>query len=234
MNTRHLLIVGRALFFLGVVIGFARSVISIWNNLEATDYYFTGATHAPFKGLRCPMMIAPTEKGNVTVVFNNPTKEEDNFFYRVEISGKAFSTREIEGQIAVPPRQAKDIQFKVDTHDVDLLFFILVKITMLPNSVHSTQDATCGIMVVNILGLTGSQVSLATLILSITGILIGLFLWEGTNSKVNGNRPRIVQFLGLVVLLSLLATYMGWWAVATVLAVIIILLVIISLRFAFA
>ena len=234
MNTRRFLLLSRALFFMGVMIGFARSVIAIWDNLEATDYYFSGVTYAPFKGLRCPLVIAPTEKGVVTAVFNNPANEEDNFFYRAEISGKAFSKRRIEDQILVPPHQAKFFRFTVDARDVDLLFFILVKITILPNSIHPAQDATCGMIVTNLLGLTGSQISLAALILSMTGVVTGLFLWEGKNSKLSGNRPRIVQFLGLVVLCALLATYMGWWIVATVLVVIIILLVIISMRFAFA
>ena len=234
MNTKSFLILTRAFFFLGVVIGFARSVIAIWDNLEATDYYFTGAKHAAFNGLRCPLIIASTEKGVVTAVFNNPSNETDNFFYRAEVSGKAFSKRTIEDQIAVPAHQAKIFRFNVDAKDVDLLFFILVKITILPNSLHPSQEATCGMIVANLLGLTGSQVSLVTLLISILGVGIGLFLWEKTNSNVNGNRPRIVQFLGLVVLLSLLATHMGWWAVATVLAVIIVLLGIISMGFVFA
>jgi hypothetical protein len=234
MNTRSFLILSRAFFFIGVVIGFARSVVAIWDNLEATDYYFTGGTHAPFKGLRCPLVIAPHETGIVTAVFNNATNDEDNFFYRAEVSGKAFSKRKIEGQIVVPPHQAKIFRFTVDANDIDLLFFILVKITIMPNSVHPAQEATCGMIVANIQGLTGSQVSLAALFLSILGVIIGLFLWEGTKTKVNRDRPRIILFLGLVVLLTLLATYMGWWAVSTVLAVIIILLVIISMRFAFA
>ena len=234
MNTRSFLILSRVFFFIGVVLGFARSVVAIWDNLEATDYYFTGATHAPFKGLRCPLVMAPNEEGIVSAVFNNTTNKEDTFFYRAEVSGRAFSKREIEGQIVVPAHQAKIFRFTVDANDVDLMFFILVKITILPNSIHSAQDATCGMLVTNILGLTGSQVSLITLILSILGVLIGLLLWERANSKVNRDHPRIVQFLGLVVLLTLLATYMGWWAVATPLAVIIMLLMLISLRFAFA
>jgi len=234
MNRRSFLILSRAFFFMGVVIGFARSVVAIWDNLEATDYYFTGGTHAPFKGLLCPLVMAPNEKGIITAVFNNPTDDEDNFLYRTEVSGKAFSKRKIEGQIVVPPHQAKTFRFTVDANDVDLMFFILVKITILPNSIHPSQEATCGMLVANILGLTGSQVSLTTLILSILGVVIGLLLWERADPKVNRDHPRIVQFLGLVVLLTLLATYMSWWVVATPLAVIIILLMIISLRFAFA
>jgi len=234
MNTRHLIILSRASFFLGVVVGFVLSVIAIWNNLESTNYYFTGVKYASFKGLHCPQMIASTEKGIVTAVFKNPTNEEDDFFYRAEISGKAFSTRKIEGQIAVPPHQAKNVQFTVDANDVDLLFFILVKLTILPNSVHPSQESTCGMMVANILGFTGWQVTIAALLLSISGIVLGLGLWRGTGPKADQDRQRIAQVLGTVVLLTFLATYMGWWAVATALTVVMILLMVISLRFAFA
>ena len=223
------IILSRVLFFLGVLIGVARSVIAIWDNLEATDYYFSGVKYAAFNGLRCPLIIAPTETGIVTAVFNNSRNEEDTFFYKAEISGKSFSTRIIEDQVTARAHQAQKRQFTVDINDVDLLFFILVKITILPNSIHPSQEAACGTMVANILGLTGSQTSLAMLIISIAGILIGLGLWQQTNRKAI---PRITQTLGLVMLLTLLATYMGWWTIATILMVIIILLILISIRFA--
>lgn len=234
MNTRPLVIVSRVSFFLGVVIGFLLSVIAIWNNLESTDYYFTGVKYASFKGLRCPLIVAPTEKGLVRAVFKNPTNQEDDFFYRAEISGRAFSTRQIEDKIPVPPHQARNIQFTVDVNDVDLLFFILVKITILPNSLHRSQEATCGMIVANILGLTGWQISIAALLLSVLGIVAGMILWHETSRRVNRAMPRLVQVLGSVVLSTILATYMGWWAVATALSVVIILLMLISLRFAFA
>jgi hypothetical protein len=233
MNAKAFLVLSHAFFFLGVVIGLALSVIAIWNNLEATSYYFAGVKHPPFKGLRCPVMIAPSEKGIVTAVFNNPTNEEDNFFYGAEISGRAFSTREIKDQIAVPPRQARNIRFPVDANDVDLLFFILVKITILPNSVHHTQEATCGILVANILGLSGAQASIAAVFLSFAGIAVGLGLWQETSLKADRDRGRVVQTLGFVVVLTLLAAAMGWSAIAIALIVITILLMVISVRVAF-
>ena len=231
MNRKPLLIVSRVLFFLGVVMGVAGSVVAIWDNLESTDYYFTGVKYASFNGLQCPLIMAPTEKGTVTAVFNNSRNEEDTFYYKTEISRKAFSTRTIEDQITVPAHQAKQREFAVDINDVDLLFFILVKITILPNSIHPAREATCGTMVANLLGFTGSQVTLATLFLSVTGILVGLILWQRTNLK---EIPPLVITLGLAVLFTLLATSVGWWTVATVLTVIIILLLLISIRFAIA
>ena len=232
MNAKPFLIWSRAFFFLSVVIGLILSVIAIWNNLESTSYFFTGVKHDAFKGLRCPIMIAPSEKGIVTAVFNNSTGEEDNFYYRAQISGKAFFTRTIEDHIAVPPHQAKSVRLSVDANDIDLLFFIFIKMTILPNSVRSTQETTCGIMVINLLGLTGSQISMSAIFICFAAMAIGLGLWPQTSDKDRLGVRYIVPTLGFVVLLTLLTTSLGWYAVAVVLVVVIILLMLISIRFA--
>lgn len=210
------------------------SGIAVWNKLEATNYFFTGVKYSPFNGLRCPLMIAPTEKGIVTALFNNPTNEEDKFFYRAEISGKAFSRRQVKDQIAVPPQQTKTIQLAVDANDVDLMFFVFVKISILPNSVHRSQEAVCGVMLVNILGLTGVQISTTALLLSFLGIAIGLGLWQHTSTKADRDLRRVVQILGFVALLAMFVASIGWWIVAIALLVLSILLMVISLRFAMA
>jgi hypothetical protein len=234
MNTRTLQNLGGVAFFLGVTIAFVLSIIAIWNNIESTSYYFRGVKYPPFPGLRCPVMIGPTETGIVNAVFNNPTDREDNFFYRAEISRKGVSTRQVEGQIAVPPGEERSVQLSVDAKDVDLMFFILVKMSILPNALHKSQEAVCGTMLVNILGLTGVQISTIALILSFSGMAIGLGIWHQTANKLDSEIPRVVQALGFVVLLALFAAAMNWWAVAIVLSVITILLVVISVRLAIA
>jgi hypothetical protein len=236
MNTKTLHTLGRAAFFLGVIIAFVMSVIAIWNNIESTSYYFRGVKYPPFPGLRCPVMIGPTETGIVNAVFNNPADadKEDNFFYRAEISRKGHSSRQVEGQIAVPPGGEKSVQLNVDANDVDLMFFILVKMSILPNALHKSQEAVCGTMLVNILGLTGAQISTIALILSFSGMAIGLGIWYQTENKSDSEVPRVVQALGFVVILAMLAASMGWWTPAIVFCVITILLMVISLRFAIA
>lgn len=231
MNSRTFLILSRAFFFLSVVMGLILSVIAIWNDLESTSYFFTGVKHDPFHGLRCPIMIAPSERGIVTAVFNNSTDQEDNFYYRAEISGRSFSTRQIEDHIAVPPHQAKNIRLTVDAQDIDLLFFIFTKLTILPNSVRSTQESTCGVMVANLLGLTGSQILTSAVFLCFAAMAIGLGLWPQTSGKNGLGVQYIVPTLGFTVLFTLFAASMGWYTVAIVLAVVIILLMLISMRF---
>jgi hypothetical protein len=234
MNQSSRRILSRAAFFFGITIGFLLSVIAIWNNLEATSYYFRGVKFPPFPGLRCPLMIAPTETGIVNAVFDNPTDKEDNFIYRAEISRKGVSTRQVEGQITVPPSEERSVQLTVDANDVDLMFFILVKMSILPNAIHKSQEAVCGIMLLNILGLTGTQISTAAVFLSFLGMAIGLGIWHQTDNKSDSEIPRVVQVLGFAVILTMFAASMSWWTAAIVLSVLTILLMVISIRFAIA
>jgi hypothetical protein len=80
MNTKLLRILSSTVFFLGVIIGFALAVISIWNRIEAVRYYFTGAKYDLFHGLRCPVMIAPTEEGMITALFQNARDQRGSLY----------------------------------------------------------------------------------------------------------------------------------------------------------
>jgi len=232
MNRSVLRIMSRAIFFLGASLGLALAVLIIWNQMEAIHYYFNGAKYEPFNGLRCPLMIAPTEKGIATAAFNNPTNRDIKFFYRVEISG-TVSARQIEDQIAVAPHQTKSVQLSVDINDVDLGFFIFVKVNILPNSLHRAEQAVCGIMVTNILALAGNHIPPAALSLSFLGMAIGLALGQQTSTKEDRNTARVTQALGILVLLTLLAAALGWWLAGIALSAVTLLLLLISARFAF-
>ena len=89
-------------------------------------------------------------------------------------------------------------------------------------------------MVVHILGLTGAQISIFALSLSFLGIAVGLGVWQPTTSNLDRSAKRAMQTLGVVVLLAVVAGMLGWWVISVALAVTTILLLVISLRFAFA
>ncbi len=230
MNRKLLHLLAYVSFFTGILLGFALAVISTWSRVEAINYFFKGAKYDPFNGLRCPVLMSPTETGMVNAVFNNRTNEPDTFFYRAEISGAGSVMRRIENQITVSSHQTKSIRLTVDAKDIDLLFFIFVKMNILPNSVHPSQEAVCGIMIANILGLSGRQLATLTIILSFLGIALGLGLWQQTSTKADRNTQSVIQALGFVVLFAMLAGALGWWIAGTVLSAIALLLLVISLR----
>ena len=233
MKIKSLRLLSSLIFFLGVILGFVLAIISLWNQVEALNYFFKGASYAPFQGLKCPIMMTRSETGVVTSVFDNPADSEDNFSYKIEISN-IVSFRIIEDQITVPAHQTKDVAFTVTKDDIDLQFFIFVKITISPNSSRPTRVATCGIMVLNNQNLNGKQIFAITFALSLLGIVVGLSVWQRISGEVDSNIKRLMQTLAIVVLLAMFAGLIGWWLAGTVLAVITILLLLISVRFAFA
>jgi hypothetical protein len=89
-------------------------------------------------------------------------------------------------------------------------------------------------MLVNILGLTGAQISTTALLLGFLGIAIGLGLWHHTSTKADRDLRRVVQTLGFVVLLTMFTAALGWWIAAIALLVVSILLMVIALRIAIA
>lgn len=230
MNPKITRLLSYAAFFLGVILGFVLAVLTIWTRMEAANYYFSGIKYDPFNGLRCPLIMAPSEKGIVVAVFDNPRDQDDKFFYRAEISGDVF-TRQLEDQILVPAHQTRSITLQVDTNDVDLRFFIFVKMSILPSATRPAREAVCGVLVANILGLTGAQVPTITLFFSLLMMAIGMALWQQTTNKEDQNIGRAMQILGILVLLSMLLGAIGWWLAGMALAVLTALLLIIFLRF---
>ena len=233
MKIKSLRILSGVIFFLGVILGFAIAIISLWGKVEALNYFFRGASYAPFQGLKCPTLMTRSETGVVSSEFDNPTDTEDNFYYKIEISN-SVSPRIIKNQITVPAHQTKDVVFQVNKDDIDLQFFVFVKITISPTSSRPTRMANCGIMVLNDQMFKGKQIFAIVFTLSLLGIILGLNLWQRTSRAADSNISRLMLTLAIVVLLAMLAGIAGWWLVGTVLTAITILLFLISVRFAFA
>ena len=219
-------VLGNGFFFIGLIFGFALAVIFTWNKIETVNYFFRGATpYPPFKGLRCPVMITRSEQGLVTAHFDNPADEEDNFYYRVEISGR-FEPRQIADNVTVVPHDRETVQWLVSEKDIDLGFFIFVKVVVLPNGLHPAQEATCGITVLNFQGLTGKQIFTTALVFSLLGIGFGLSILQRTSR----NKGPGSLLLGIVMLLGMFSGFMGWWFLGLVFIVLAILLAAIFVR----
>jgi hypothetical protein len=120
----------------------------------------------------------------------------------------------------------------VDSNDIDLGFFIFVDMQVLPVAGYQTREDTCGIMVLDLTGAAGGQVFGLTLAMSLLGMVVGLGLWENNRLKINRytNRHRALQAQGIVVLLALLTSLVGLWAVGLIFCVLAILLLVINLR----
>ena len=203
-------ILGSILFFLGIISGISIAILGTWNKVESADYFFSGTTYEHFNGLRCPLLMRRSEIGVITVIFDNPTDSDDNFYYKVEISG-FLAPRQLEGHLSVPAHQKSSIRLTVNKADIDLQIFVFAKIVISPNSTRPTREADCGILVLKDSRFTGGQLLTSLLVLSLLGIIPGFILWKRANPNGRPDVQRVMQALGIVVLLAMLGALIGWW-----------------------
>lgn len=235
MRTKSARSLSIVLYFSGIFLGFALAIAANWAEFEGVSYYYTGATYNAFHGLHCPVLMTRSETGIVTASFDNPSNQESEPYYEVEISGPL--PRRFEDQLSIAPHETKKVQWTVDVHDIDRGSFIFVKLDVLPTVGYSTREATCGILVLNVPGLTGEQILWLTLIASLLGMVVGLGLWENANAPLADKSlylKRAMRTLAIIVLLAMLSGFMGWWGAGVILCAVTILLLVLTLRLGIA
>jgi len=228
------------LFLLGVISTMALAAFTAWPGFEGLSYFATGAGYDPFGGMHCPILMSPRETGIVSASFANPTDDVMRPYYEVEISGRVAS-RQLEGQISVLPHASQSVTWTVNAGDIDLEPFVFVKMDVLPIGNHGTREATCGILVADVAGMSGSQ-ALASgvgigLLCLLAGVLVpGLGLTPNEarqfDSEASTNSRRALQALGVTSATALLASLMGWWLLATLLLAVSLLLLVMVLPYA--
>lgn len=229
MRAKSIRTFGSLIYFFGIFLGLGMSLAVEWSAFEGLSYFYTGAGYPSFNGLDCPLLMTRSETAAVKAGFDNPGNEEIEPYYEVTISGPA-SMRKFEGQLSVPAHASKSLQWTVNAGDIDLGFFVLIDMQVLPVAGYSTREDTCGIMVLNLTGPTGGQVFYLTLAATLLCIGIGLGLWEnsiGMNVGHSLNLRRAMKVMGLAVLLAMLTSFMGWGLAGIVFCVMTILLVVI-------
>lgn len=219
------LIISSIIFFVGIALGLALAIVTIWPDYEAVRYFFTGAVYGQFSGLTCPALVTRSETATISASIENPWDQVAKPVYKVEISGPLG--RLLREQISIPPHQTQTVEWTVNEDDIDLGSFIFTKITVLSFVTTPTREATCGIFVINLNGLSGKQVLGISLTISLLAIVIGLGIWESqmeAATKGFMQPQRVRRALALAVLLGMLSGLMGWWIAGIVLIVLAVLL----------
>ncbi len=225
---------GTIIFLAGLFLGLALAVVAIWGDFEAMSYFYSGAGYPSFNGLSCPVLMSRAETGTVSATFNNPSNEEIKPYYQVEISG-SVADRTLENQIPVAAHSSRTVMWTVNANDIDLGSFVLIKMDILPMAGYSTRETTCGIVVLNLGSLTGSQVLTWGVVLSLLGIVLGLVIRQIGQKDLPGRSlsiRNVMRAAGIVVCAALLAGLLGWWLLGLLLVAMTILLLVILLRMA--
>lgn len=234
MQTKQRKKLGTAVFVAGVVLALGLAGVSIWGDYEAMSYFYTGAGYAGFSGLHCPALMSRGETPTISATLDNSSNDVVQPYYEVEISGIA-GFRNIENQVMVPPHSKRVVQWTVSANDVDLGSLVMVKMDILPMAGYSTREATCGMAVLNLGGLTGGQIVGGALGISLLGILAGLVLREAGTEPTSSKDVSIrngMRTAGVLACLALFAGLTGSWLFGVLFCALTVLLLVILLRMA--
>jgi hypothetical protein len=234
--------IAEPLYLIGAILAITVALASAWGEYEALSYFFTGASLESFHGLHCPVLLARSESGHATAMFNNAGAEAIEPFYMVEISGLA-STRQVRGSLVVPPFSTREVSWALDSGDIVLGSFILVKLDILPMAGIRARQATCGILVMppgpgsgeSALGLAVAVSALCMLagmlfpVVGLTSVQAARF-----DREASSPRRRLIQVLGVCSAVAALGSLAGFPLAGLLLSFVCILLIVISLRHAAA
>jgi hypothetical protein len=236
MQTKSKHALGNVIFLVGMFIGLGMAIAAVWGDFEGMSYFYNGAGYDSFGGLICPVLMSRSDVSSVSASFDNPTDQEIKPYYKVNVSGRS-TLRQIEDQVTVPAHGSRSVEWTVDANDIDLGYFIIMKMDVLPVAGYSTREATCGIIVLSLMGLTGGQIFGWALAASLLGIVLGLGLRESGNEIATGKALSFrngMRAAGVAVSLAMLTGFVGSWLIGIVFCAISILLLIILLQFAAA
>lgn len=211
-------IIGMLLFLVGAILGMLLFGFVAWANLEANYYGFEDMGGGHLTSVKCPNILSTSDLGVVGATFNNPSNNPVDFMVRADISNRGVY-RQVPKMIHLDPHKSVNVEWNVSSADVNLRNFIFVQIVNFPYTKYGFRQGICGIVVLNIPGLTGSQLFTLVMITILGGILGGIFIWEGSGKPFDGKLPEItraMKVLGVLVLVGMLFSFAGSWLLAMV------------------
>jgi hypothetical protein len=232
-NKGSLKLLGVALYVIGIIIGMVIAITNFLPDFEAQQYGFTELTSDSFNTLRCPSYLGINHVGIIRASFSNPLDRPIEPIIRIDISSPTLidSRRQ---KINIQPGEKQSVEFQVSSANIDLGHFIFLKVFRYPTYPIPLQEATCGIWVYNIPGISGSQLLIAGLVSSVILVVLGIFLWVRASYPIQGrqqNQLNYLVFLALLLAITIIISLLGMWLIGMILLVVNILMIVVVLAF---
>lgn len=220
---------GVLIFALGVVLGLAFYSGAAWGDLEAFLFHVEGDADASLGSLSCPVVITSTESGTVSATFRNPTERPIKPVVRTHISeGFVTLMRRIDDRPSLEPGEKQRLEWTVTADDAAYGYLILARVFVKYPYPLPARTAACGVLVIDLPGWTGSQVTALVVVGSLLCMVGGVGLWVAGNRPLSGrilDATRAMIALAVVVLLGIIGSFLGWWLLSGLLLMIALLLI---------
>jgi hypothetical protein len=231
MKTRKTLlgILGVFIFAVGAVLGIAFYGGATWGDLEAFLFDATVDADASLGSLRCPIVITSTESGTLSARFENSMERPIKLTIRTHVSeGFVTLMREIEAMPSLEPGEKQRLEWTVTADDAAFGHLILARVFVKYPYPLPSRTAACGVLVIDLPGWTGSQVTALIVVGSFLCMVAGVGLWVAGNRPMSGrtqDASRAMVALAVVVLLGIISSFIEWWLLSGLLLVVALLLI---------
>ncbi|MEN4012887.1 MAG: hypothetical protein ROW48_12700 [Bellilinea sp.] len=233
--TKNLSIAAILLFIFGLLAGMALWAANVWADLEASLFDPAIAADAVINDLRCPQFITPSEYGVVSIRLHNPTDRVIRQGIRTHISyGFVTYMRQENHLLELQPREIRQMEWIVSPEDAAWGRLILVRLHLFRSFPLPSRTATCGIIVLDLPMVSGSQVTWLMLGLSLAGTLGGWQLLRRASQRLQSNRSSISSLMSAWIVILAIGNALalsGLWIPAGVLFLLSIIFLLLSIAY---
>jgi hypothetical protein len=218
-------------FILGALFSLLLAVLATWSNLEAAFYGFDRRASTPLPGLHCPILLNRNETGRVWVKVSNTTKQKLSPSIRAEFSSPLEPISAL-NFANLDPGQSQTMQWTIGPDNIDLQKFIFSKVLVYSTYPIPDRENTCGTFIVD-LPISGNILVGALLLLGLAGMGGSLWwLWRTQTGNIDTMRAlRPFTFLGVVIVVALSASLLGFWLQALLLLAVVLIMIIVTMNF---
>ena len=215
--------VGVILYIAGILAGSALVALSAWGDVEASTFDAALQTDETLNTLDCPVFIGQEENSVIAVEIVNTAERDVSPVVRARITqGYVTLVREHRGKVDIPQGESALIEWEISEEDAAYRQLILARVYQFSNYSLPSRQATCGVVVVPIPGLTGQQFYLMLFVSSLIFTAVGLLIWipnRRNEADPGGRKLRAYIYLAALLLVASLLNLLGNWLVSVGLVV---------------
>lgn len=164
---------GLILAIIGNILGIFLSAILIWADLEANLFKY-GVTAEQRIFFDCPILINGEEESTIRVRLKNNRDKVMTPYIRAYVSEEHITvTRKSAHALTIEPGDSAEIIWKIYPEDAVYDQFVFFRVFLHDDYPHPSKFGTCGVLVTNIPGLTGQQISRFSLAIILLSLIVG-------------------------------------------------------------
>lgn len=221
---------GLLLYLLGLLLGITLAGLAVWGDLEASLFDVLFRAEQRLTNFSCPIIMTRAEETAVVrVSLKNTGERDENLLVRARITdGFITVIREERTNLTLVPNQEERLFWEIAPEDAAWNRIILIRVGTVRNApFRRLVGAACGVLLLPIDGMTGSQVVTSMLILGTVLVGAGGWLWgvgRISISPKDKNTLRLLLAFLVITVMALLFGFLQLWGLGLVTIIVFVVL----------